>query len=281
MISLTPATDRPSITAVIVATNEEAMIVNCIESLRWCDEILVLDAGSEDKTISLAESAGARVVSFSHPSMARKRNEALKRVKTDWLIYVDADERVTPQLAKEILVQLETGTASALTLHRQNIHYGKAFHYGGWQEDTVTRAFAKEAFQEWYGDIHESPRFTGEAVTLSTPLLHLTHRNTLDGLRKTIAWTPIEARLLFEGGTPPVTVKTIFRKGIMEMVRRIFLKQGRKDGTEGWIEGIVQGINRMLVYIQVWELQRKPSLEQTYQHLEAQLLEKWRTTSQD
>ena len=270
------ASNKPSVTAVIVAKNEAEMIVNCIDTVRWCDDILVIDTLSTDDTAELAENAGARVIGFSHPSMAKVRNEALKRVRTDWVFYLDADERVTPALAKEIMVQLETSQATALTLNRQNIHYGKTFHHGGWQHDLVTRAFKKDVFQGWFGDIHESPRFEGEAIKLRTPLLHLTHRNTLDGLRKTISWTPIEARLLKEAHTSPVKLRTILRKGVMEFLRRGLFKGGYKDGMEGWIEAIVQGINRMLVYIQLWELQRQPSLPETYQAIEEKVAALWR-----
>jgi glycosyltransferase involved in cell wall biosynthesis len=267
---------RPSITAVIVAHNEAEMIVNCIDTLRWCDEVLVIDTASTDDTAQLAEKVGARVVGFASPSMAKVRNEAIKRVKTDWVVYVDADERVTPTLAKEMSVMLETTTATAFTLRRQNIHYGKTFHHGGWQNDLVTRAFKKETFQEWFGDIHESPQFAGEALQLKSPLLHLTHRNTVDGLKKSIAWTPIEARLLYEANVPPVKLRTILRKGVMEFLRRGVFKQGRRDGMEGWIEALVQGINRTLVYIQVWELQRKPTLVDTYRSIEEKVAELWR-----
>lgn len=266
---------HPSITAIIIAKNEAEMIINCINTLSWCDEILVVDSASSDDTAKLAEGAGARVIGFSHRSMAKTRNEALKKIKTDWAIYVDADERVTPTLAKEIMVQLETSTAVALSIPRQNIHYGKVMKRGGWEQDRVTRVFNKNKFQEWYGDIHESPRFDGQEIKLSSPLVHLTHRDTLDGLKKTISWTPIEADLLAKANTQPVKVQTILRKGLMEFLRRGIFKQGYRDGVEGWIEAMVQGINRMLVYIQLWERQRQPSLESSYQQLEQQISKMW------
>ncbi|MBU0578850.1 glycosyltransferase family 2 protein [Patescibacteria group bacterium] len=267
--------NRPSITAIILAKNEAEMIVNCINTLWWCNEILVIDCASSDETAKLAETAGARVVSFSHRSMAKTRNESLKRVKTNWVFYVDADERVTPTLAKEIMVQLETSCATALKISRQNVHYGKIMHHGGWEKDYVTRVFNKEYFQNWFGDIHESPKFKGKLLELQSPLIHLTHRNTIDGLTKTISWTPIEADLLAKAGSGSVRVRTILRKGIMEFVRRGIFKFGFRDGVEGWIEAMVQGINRMLVYIQLWEKQRKPSLEDTYQQIEQKILKMW------
>lgn len=264
-----------SMTAIIIAKNEAEMIVNCIDTLTWCDEVLVVDSASSDDTAKLAENAGARVISYYHRSMAKSRNEAMKKIKTDWVIYVDADERLTPILAKEIMVQIETSTASALRMPRQNIHYGKIMSYGGWNEDYVTRVFKRAAFQEWYGDIHESPRYEGETITLASPLVHLTHRNTIDGLVKTISWTPIEAELLAKAQIAPVKIRTILRKGLMEFFRRGVLKQGYQDGIEGWLEAIVQGMNRMLVYIQVWEKQRKPSLESSYRQIETEISKMW------
>lgn len=267
--------NHPNITAIIVAKDEAKMIVNCINTLWWCDEILVVDCASNDDTAKLAETAGARVVSFSHKSMAKTRNEALKRVKTQWMFYVDADERVTPTLAKEIMVWLETSTAAALKIPRQNVHYGKIMQHGGWEQDYVTRVFNKAHFQNWFGDIHESPKFEGELIELQSPLIHLTHRNTIDGLQKTMSWTPIEADLLAIAGSKPVKIRTILRKGIMEFVRRGVFKLGFRDGVEGWIEAIVQGMNRMLVYTQLWEKQRKPSLDETYQQIEQKIFKMW------
>lgn len=270
-------TQTSNITAVIIAKNEAATIVNCLNTLSWCDEILVIDSGSSDDTAKIAEKAGARVLSFSYKSMAKMRNSALKRVKTKWVFYIDADERVTPNLAKEIMVHLETAQASALTLSRQNIHYGQIMTRGGWESDLVTRVFSVESFQEWFGDIHESPKFKGESILLKSPLVHLTHRNTLDGLHKTISWTPIEAELLAKSDIQPVKVATILRKGIMEFLRRGFFKAGFKDGQEGMVEAIVQGINRMLIYIQVWEKQQSQPLEKKYQNFEEKIAQMWQS----
>jgi glycosyltransferase involved in cell wall biosynthesis len=266
---------KPSISAIIIAKNEELMIANCIEGLRWCDEIVVLDNGSIDRTNAIAEKLGAKIVSYSTRSLADLRNYAIKKAKGDWLFYIDADERVTPQLAKEIAVHAETNSANALTIYRQNLMYGKLFHHGGWQKEQVTRVFRTSALQGWQGDIHESPIFEGQATTLHSELLHLTHRNTRDGLLKSIDWTPIEARLLFEAKTPPVTLMTLLRKGGMEFLRRAILRQGWKDGMAGWIESLIQGINKILVYVQLWELQQQPTLEEIYQQKEREILQLW------
>lgn len=267
--------NNPTITAVVIAKNEAEMIEACLDCLQWCDEVLVIDNGSTDNTSDLAEKKGAKVVAFKHDSFSKIRSEALKFISTDWLVYIDADERVSPELAKEILVNLETESSSALAFLRQNYFFGQKFNHGGWQSDTVIRVFHKNSITGWQGKVHETPEFKGTEKVLSFPLIHFTHRNVVSGLYKSAAWTPIEADLLFKAGEPPVTVRKIIKKGFSEFVKRAYLKNGYKDGSAGLIESLIQGINRMLVYMQVWELQQKPSAEKKYHSLEKEIKEKW------
>ncbi|MCL4208847.1 glycosyltransferase family 2 protein [Patescibacteria group bacterium] len=264
-----------SITAIIIAKNEEKMIANCIESLRWCNEVIVIDNGSTDTTAALAEKLGARVVSFSSQDFSKVRNEGLKRSKTDWIMYVDADERVTSALAREILVTIETNNVNAISMHRQNFCYGYEFSNGGWDDDLVTRVFKRESLSEWQGKIHESPIYVGQAVTVKQPLIHLTHRSTKENLHKSAEWTLAEAELLANSGIKPVTLMTLIRKGVMEFFRRAILKKGYKDGMAGLVEALVQGMNRVMVYIQVWELQQRPTLPERYEKIERDLATDW------
>ncbi|MGD9129806.1 MAG: glycosyltransferase family 2 protein [Candidatus Woesebacteria bacterium] len=264
------------ITAIIIAKNEEKMIKNCLKTVLWCQEILIIDNGSTDDTVKIAEDFRAKVISMELNSFAKLRNTSLKRVKTDWMFFIDADERVTPTLAKEILVQIETCKCSALRMKRKNICYGHEFKHGNWDKDFVTRIFKTDKFKTWYGDIHESPSFEGKVQDLQTTLIHLTHRNTTDGLRKTINWTKIEAELLFKANIKPVTFKTILRKGIMEFIRKAIFAKGYKDGLAGLIEALVQAINKFLIYIQVWEMQQKPSLADQYEKYELKIKNLWK-----
>lgn len=269
---------RAKITAVIIAKNEEQMLSACLESLTWCDELLLIDCASTDQTLPLAEKYGARVIGFDHPSFAKIREKALESVNTDYLFYVDADERVTPALAKEILVHLENQDCQVMQINRENICYGRKFLYGNWQNDLVLRVFQRDSIKGWQGEIHESPIFSGHVCQLNHPLIHLTHRSTKENLIKSANWTIKEASLIVANKkTKKVTFLTILRKGIMEFYRRACKHKGRKDGMAGLIEALVQGINRMLVYIQVWELQEKPSLEERYHKEEMQIKKLWKT----
>lgn len=267
---------KQPITAVIIASNEESMIAACLDTVQWCSEVLVIDNGSTDETAKIAEQRGARVLSAKHNSFAKLRNEALKHIKTDWLFYIDADERVTPTLAKEILVHVETDTAAALILQRTNIFFGQEFKHGGWQADAVPRVFKKAAFKEWTGVVHETPHFNGESTTLHAPLLHLTHRDIRSGLYKSASWTHREAELLYKDGLPTVSILTMIRKAGMEFVRRALFKQGYKDGEAGLVEALVQGMNKFMIYAQVWELQQEPSIAQKYAQKEQEITQLWK-----
>ena len=269
-----------AITAVVIAQNEEQMLPACLRCLQWCQKILVINNGSTDKTAAIAEQFGAQVITIQHDSFAKLRNEALKRIATPWVLYVDADERLSPALAREMLVTLETQPElAAVSLNRTNVFYGRTMIAGGWQTDVVPRLFKTEKLTTWTGIVHETPHFEGETKLLQQPLMHLTHRSTKDGLLKTATWTYREATLLSESNLPPVTLATILRKTLAEIWRRAIQKKGYRDGMVGWIEALIQGMNKMLIYIQVWELQQKPSLPQKYEQLDKQITDEWQNQS--
>lgn len=271
---------KPTLSAIIIAKNEEQMLANCLATLSWCDEIVVIDNGSSDKTAQIAENFNAKVISFEHSSFARLREEGAKRASKDYLFYVDADERVTPQLAKEILLQLELDPTKSLKIKRLNVCYGHQLNHGGWQDDWVTRVFPKNSLQGWQGIIHESPVYTAETLSLKQPLVHLTHRSMADNLYKSAQWTIQEASLLYKAGAKPVNFFTLMRKGTMEFWRRLVLKKAYKDGMAGLVEALVQAMNRVFVYIQLWELQTKPSLPDRYLQMEQHISKEWSKNKQ-
>lgn len=268
-----------SIAAIIIAKNEEEMIANCIETVRWCDEVLVVNNDSSDATVGIAHRAGVKVITATG-TFAELRNEGLSKCTTDWVFYIDADERVTPALATEIkaIIQSDSPLTSYL-IGRQNMLYGSHLQHGGWENDQVVRLFKRTDLKTWAGSVHEHAEVSGEQGLLHESLVHLTHRSVISGLEKTIEWTPIEAELLFAAHTAPVTLMTLLRKGFMEVWRRAIVKQGYKDGLVGWIEALVQGMNRMLVYMQVWEKQQKPSLPERYQQYEKAIHQLWKQES--
>jgi glycosyltransferase involved in cell wall biosynthesis len=267
---------RKTLAAVIITKDEEKMIANCIASLQFCDEVVVVDSGSEDNTVEIARREGALVVAAPSGSFKDWRNKGKDAVSSDWILYIDADERVTPALADEIERTIQFTSTAAFALHRNNIHFGKWLEHGGWEQDSIVRLFKRANLVHWEGDVHERAIVDGVIGELKEPLVHLTHRNIKDGLVKSTTWTDTEARLLFEAGTKPVKPFTLVRKFLMEFFRRLVFKKGYKDGMEGWIESFQQAINRFFVYERLWELQQKPSVDDRYQRIEKEILHMWK-----
>ena len=265
----------PGITAAILTHDESDMIAGCIQTLQWCERVLVLDQHSADGTAKIALQLGATVGMSDTTSFAQRRNELLEACATEWILYIDADERVTPELANAIRDVVTQNSATAASFPRTNFFFGAEFRHGGWQGERVTRLFRVDALQGWQGRIHESPKYTGEVLELTAPLWHFSHRSVSDGLMKTANWTPMEADLLAQATEKPVSFWVIVRKGLGEAWRRGIRHSAWKDGEAGLIEMLTQVINRMLVYMQVWERQQKPPIATRYQELQQQIDALW------
>lgn len=251
---------KPIISVIILAKNEEEVIKDCLESVRQlADEIILVDNGSTDKTIDIAKKYKIEAISFptSKPEFAKLRNIGLKAASGKWVLYVDADERVTPELRKEIWRVMAEPKYGAYQIPRRNFYLGKEMHYGGAWPGYVKRLFLKEKLIRWERELHEEPVFEGEMGTLKSPLLHFTHRDLASMVTKTLEWSKIEARLLYEAKHPPVTWWRILRMMLTEFWQRGIKLSGWRDGTVGWIEVIFQMFSRFITYARLWELQQK------------------------
>lgn len=264
-----------TISAIVIAHNEERMIANCLDTLAWCDQVIVVDHGSTDSTKDLAKRQGAQVHTVKTGTFADLRNAGHALVTNEWELYIDADERVTPALMKEIQRMMKNTRYDAYALKRNNIHYGKWMQHGGWDKDLIIRVFRKSKLERWEGDVHEHAVYQGETGLIDEPLVHLTHRNMVDGLYKTIEWTGIEAKLITEARYQKISTLRLMKVSIGEFFRRFIFKKAWKDGIEGGIEAMVQAMNRFIVYERVWELQRKPKLEDTYRNIEQEISKLW------
>jgi len=247
---------KPSV--IIIAKNEEQMIGDCLRSVRQlADEIILVDSGSTDKTMEIAKKYSARIISLPTEKLefARWRNVGLREAKGEWILYLDADERVTPELQKEIKESIKYFTAYEIP--RRNFYLGKEMHYGGAWPDYVKRLFLKEKLKRWIGELHEDPVFEGEMGRLKNPIVHIAHRDLSLMVEKTREWSKIEAELLYKTGHPPVTWWRILRIMLSEFWLRGVKLQGWRDGTVGWIEIIFQMFSRFVTYGRLWELQQK------------------------
>jgi glycosyltransferase involved in cell wall biosynthesis len=253
--------EKVKLSIIIVARNEQEMIEDCLKSAVWADELVLLDTGSSDKTIEIAKRYGARIIyaESRERDFAAWHNQGKKEAKDDWLFKLDADERITPELQKEIIsiIQHPIHKIFAYALPRQNVLLGRLMHFGGWYPDYQIRLFKKEKLIRWEGKLHERPIFKGELGYLKNPMIHLTHRDLSTMVEKTKEWSKIEAQLLFDANHPPVTWWRILRVMLSEFNLRFLKLQAWRDGTVGWIEGLFQVFNRFLIYAKLWEIQNQ------------------------
>lgn len=246
------------ITAIIVAKNEEDVIEDTLKSITWCDQIVHVDNGSTDQTINLVKKYGGKTITTDLENFDQRKNLALKHVTTSWLIYVDADERVTPLLRQEIHTLIKSSSrslASAYEIPRRNIYLGKEMRFGGWGNETVIRLFQTEKLKSWQGILHEQPQVEGEIGKLNHEIVHLSHRDLESMVEKTIVFTEKEAQLRLQASHPPITWWRLFRVMLTEFWLRFVKLSAWRDGTEGVVDGLFQIFNSFIIYARLWEMQ--------------------------
>lgn len=260
-----------SLSVIVLAKNVEKEIVPTLKSAQFANEIILVDTGSTDKTIEVSKPFITKVVKTSSTqNFARWRNEGVKATTGDWLLYLDSDERIPKKLAQEILVTVQEPLHDAYTISRFEVFLGK--HLEHWPDSRVLRLIKKSSLIRWQGKLHEQPKITGTVGDLRHQMIHLSHKNINEKVLNTLNWSRIEAGLLLKANHPPIKGWRLFRIIFTEFFKRFF-KQGLwKDGVEGSIEAIYQSFSRFLTYVQLWQLQRKPSLKETYQNIDKQIL---------
>ena len=247
------------ISAIIITRNEEARIEKCLSSLAWVDDIVVVDNGSTDNTRGIAQKQGATVISSGKTrDFAKLRNIGKEKAHGEWLLYIDADETVTQELAKEIkkAVSGQLSAVSGYEIRRKNYYLGHE-----WPGDEhILRLMRKDALGQWYGELHETARVQGEKGRLNAPILHDTHRSLTEMVAKTNEWSTVEAKLRFDAGHPPVVWWRFVRVMLTAFFDSFIRQGGWRVGVVGWIESIYQAFSMFITYAKLWELQHKKRL---------------------
>ncbi len=242
------------ITAVIHTRNEEKNIADCINSVRFLtDDIIVIDMQSDDATVSLAKKHGAKVFSFPKSNYVEPaRQFGIDHAAGDWVLILDADERMTKELAEEILEKTKNKEFGYYTLPRKNIFANKWLKHGGWWPDRQIRVINKVFFKKWPREIHSTPVIGGDKGTINSYLIHYFHGNLEKMVGKTIIFEDIESELLYKAGRS-VKTGTFFRKFWGELYRRLLKNKGFLDGTIGIIESVYQAYSKTITYLFLFE----------------------------
>lgn len=246
------------ISAIILAKNEEKNIVRCLESLQWCDEIIVIDDFSTDKTLERAKKAHA--ITFQHAldgDFARQRNFGLSKARNDWVLFVDADEIVSKELADEMYQQTSQFLTSVngFFVRREDSMWGKVLRHGEVGDVRLLR-LAKKEKGEWVGQVHETWHVAHPFATLKNPLQHYPHQSVAAFLSEINTYSTLRAQELFAQKR-----RTNFLEILLYPLGKFFVnyifKQGFRDGIPGLIIAIMMSFHSFLVRGKLWQLWRK------------------------
>lgn len=240
------------ITAIIIAKNSEDLIKDALESVMFCDEVIVIDNGSKDKTREISRNY-AKVYDYNSSSFSEVRNFGLSKVETDYVLYLDTDERISEELKKNIKDVLSKDSEySGFKIYRKNYYLGK----NEWPYvEKLERLFKTEKLKKWEGEIHESPIVEGTIGQLKGYILHFTHRDLESMLDKTINWSSTEALLRYNSNHPKMSWWRFPRVMITAFLGSYIKQQGYKAGVVGIIESIYQAFSAFITYAKLWELQ--------------------------
>lgn len=256
-----------NLSIIILAGNEEKMIVDCLKSCDWVSEIVLVAANSTDNTVSLAKKIipDIKIIKTTdeyNKNFSKWRNLGFQNATKEWLLYIDADERITLTLKQEIIrvINNKNNKITHFAIPRANHFLGKRVKHGGSYPDYVKRLYLKEKFKGYKGILHEEPIISGDLKHLKSDLLHFTHRDLSSMVNKTLVWTDMEAKALYEHNHPPIVWWRFIRMMITKIWERLIKQQMWKDGTVGWISVIFETFDTFLIYARLWELQQSKKL---------------------
>lgn len=245
------------VTVITLTLNEAHNIGPCLESVRWADEILVIDSGSTDGTIALAREYTAHIHEITWRGYGAARNFALEKATGEWILWLDADERVTPELAGEIqaILQADPPGIDGYSIARRAYFLGRWIRHSGWYPGRVTRLFrrGKGTFSE--SRVHEQLRLEGTVVQTRHDLLHLTDPDLAHYMQKFNKYTTLAAQDMAaagrKGGIAAMTVRPAF-----QFFKMYVLRLGMLDGIEGFILAVLSSAYVFTKYAKLWERTR-------------------------
>jgi glycosyltransferase involved in cell wall biosynthesis len=244
------------LSVIIIVKNESANIRDCIASVAWADQIIVVDSGSTDDTVGIARKMGAEVyVHADWRGFGPQKNRALDYATHEWVLSIDADERITPQLRVEIESVLQNPQADGYEISRLSSFCGRFMHHSGWSPDYVLRLFRRD--QGRFSDVlvHESVQLQGSVAELKQPLLHYSYLDFDDVLVKLNNYSSA-ASLMLERREKKGSLRQAVIHGLWAFFRTYVLRAGFLDGREGFMLAVMNAENSYYRYIKLWFRQR-------------------------
>ncbi len=240
------------ISVIIIAGKEEKNIAECLESVRWADEIVVVNSESKDRTAEIARQFTGKVFLRKWDGYASQKNYSLQQASNEWVLSLDADERVSPELREEIS-NLDLSKVDGFYVPRRNYFLNKVIRSCGWSPDYQLRLFRKSKTKLTNRQVHEGFVVDGEKGYLKSELIHYTHTSIASTVEKVNEYSSLEAeekslRIKMNGAK-------IFVKPIWEFFHHFIIRRGFTDGVHGLMVSIIHAMTKTQVYMKIWEMQ--------------------------
>lgn len=240
----------------VIAHNEASQIDGALASAAWADEIVVIDSGSVDDTVSIARRYTNRVIVREWPGYVEQKNYAASLAAHDWILSLDADERITSPLADEIRRTLDSPAAAAYRMPRTTWHLGRWIRTTDWYPDYQTRLYDRRHAQ-WAGRyVHESVAARGRTLQLRGELQHFAYRDISDHLETIDRYTTLAARQMHEEGRR-ATLLQMAGHPPLAFLRNYLARGGVRDGAPGLIVSALNSYYVFLKFAKLWELDRQ------------------------
>ncbi|MCE1236347.1 MAG: glycosyltransferase family 2 protein [Hyphomicrobiales bacterium] len=247
-------TNHPRLSAILITKNEAADLPECLASLRFCDEIVVVDSGSTDATVEIAKAAGAVVrVSEDWPGFGPQKQRALDLATGDFVLSIDADERIPEDLAEEIRAAIANGAAAGWRIDRLSSFLGKFLRHGGWSPDRILRLARRDAARFTADRVHERLEVAGPVADLSARMIHHSYRSIDEVLDKGRRYALASAAERRGRGKRGGLLAAILRAK-WAFVRHYVLKAGFLDGAHGFVAALAKAQETFWRWLAVgWE----------------------------
>jgi glycosyltransferase involved in cell wall biosynthesis len=244
------------ISACVMTFNEEHNIRRCLESLTWCDEIIVVDSFSTDATVSICKEYTDRVHQHEWLGYIGQRNLVKDMATHDWVLFLDADEEVSPDLQKALSWAFEDLPAGCVGFEfpRQVFYLGKWIRHGSWYPDYKIRLFRKDMGRSGGVEPHDTVQLDGRAVRLSQPLWHYTYRDISDHVNTMNRFSSISAQTLFDGGCRFRWLDLLFRPS-WRFFKGFIIRSGWMDGWRGFVIDTINAFGVATKYAKLRELE--------------------------
>lgn len=245
------------LSAVIITRDEERNIRECLESIKWVDEIVVVDSESADRTVDICREYTGKVFVEEWKGFGRQKNAAIERTENEWILNIDADERVVPGLKGEIKRFLEDETDfDGFYIPRKSFFLGKWIKHCGWYPDYNLRLFKKGKGRFNERGVHESARLDGKIGYLKNPLEHYTYDSISDFLERMDRYSTLSAREMFKDGRRAGFFDILFRPELT-FLKMYFMKMGFLEGYRGAILSALYSAYTLSKYAKLWEMSER------------------------